>query len=102
MVVACIYHFCNSNGMGASVLKLYDWNWHRGVGCKQDSWLGLGYHELRLVDRYWSRRNSYLCYLIIIPSALENGCEPFCRGYDDLCRCLRRYISTVPYRPSMA
>ena len=33
--------------------------------------LGLGYHQLRMVGRYWSRRNFDFCDLITFPSELE-------------------------------
>ena len=33
-------------------------NWCRSVGAEQNRWLGLGYHQLRLVGRYRSRRNT--------------------------------------------
>src|SRR6185312_3686566 len=37
--------------------------------------LGLGYHQLRLVGRYRSRRNPDLCHSITVPPGLAHGCE---------------------------
>ena len=48
--------------------------WYRTVEPKQDSGLGLGYHQLRMVGWYRSRRNTYLSNLIIVSSGLENRC----------------------------
>src|SRR6187402_807248 len=64
---------------------------------EQNSWLGLGHHQLRLVDRYWSRRNIDLSDLIIIPSGLENWCEPCSRSDDNFCGNVCGSISNLAY-----
>ena len=59
--------------------------WYRPMEPEQNNWLGMGYYQLRMVGRYWSRRYTDLCYLIIIPPGLENRCEPCGRSDDHLC-----------------
>ena len=68
-----IFHHClYDNDLGITCLSLYHRYRNRKLGCKQNSRLGLGYHQLRLVDRYWSRRYADLRDLVAVPSALEN------------------------------
>ena len=68
------------------------WNLNKTIG-----WLGLGYHQFRMVGRYRSRGNAYFCDLIIIPPGLENRCEPCSRSDDDLCSNVRRPVPDMAY-----
>ena len=45
----------------------------RYMGTEQDCWMGVGHHELRMVGRYWSRRNTDFCGTFTFPSEMENG-----------------------------
>src|SRR5690606_7297289 len=71
--------------MGSGLYCLYHINRYRGLGIEQDHWLGLGYHKLCLVGRYWSRRYSYFSGTIALPSKMENGRKPFRRSNDNFC-----------------
>ena len=47
--------------------------------------MGLGHHQLRLVGRYWSRRNVNFCGIAVVPPEMANGDQPFGRGDDHIC-----------------
>ena len=59
----------------------------------------MGYHQLRMVGRYWSRRYPYFSYLIIVPPEVENVYQPRCRSDDHLRGYLRGYVSTGAHGP---
>jgi len=52
-------------------LLAFLWNWSLGI--KQNRWLGLGYHQLCMVGRYWSRRYVNFSSTFIVSSKMENG-----------------------------
>jgi hypothetical protein len=45
---------------------------YRYVGAQQNSRLGLGYHQLRMVGRYWSRRYFDLSRTFAFQTKMEN------------------------------
>src|SRR6218665_831705 len=63
--------------------------------------MGLGYYQLRLVGRYRSRRNAYLSCIVVIPSKMENGDQPFCGGDDYLLCNPGRFVPYYPHGPSL-
>jgi molybdopterin-containing oxidoreductase family membrane subunit len=70
--VDCIFNRINCLSFGDSCI-IYTVSTGIGTwGLNKNSWLGMGYHKLRLVGWYWSCRNFNFC-AIIIPSAMENG-----------------------------
>ena len=64
--------------------------------------MGMGYHQLRMVGGYWSRRYPDLCYLIIISPGLENRCKPCCRSNDHFCRNVCWPVSNLAYGSCVA
>lgn len=59
--------------------------WCGTVEPEQNDRMGLGYHQLRLVGWYWSRRNTHLRYPLVVSPGLENRCKPGGRSNDDIC-----------------
>ena len=50
---------------------------------------------------YWSRRYSHLGDPAVVPSALEDGCEPGGRSHDDLCGNMRRPVPDLSHGSRM-
>ena len=59
---------------------------YRFLELESDCWLGLGYYQLRLVGRYWSRRNFDFGNFALIPSKMADRGKPCSRSDDDF-RC---------------
>jgi hypothetical protein len=98
-----IYRFSLGRNFMAICCKLHLLEWYRVLGIKQDSRMGLGYHRLRMVGRYWSRWYTDLRGTIVIPTELEELDQQICRGDDDLCRNLcRTYVVSHMGRPWLA
>src|SRR6476646_6048403 len=73
--------------------------WYWSVEPEQDCGLGLGHHQLRMVGRYRSRRNTDLGDPLVVPPGLENRCEP-CGGSDDhLCGNVRGPVPDLAHGP---
>src|SRR5690554_1894315 len=87
--------------VGSWMYCLYDFYGNWSLGIEQNRWLGLGYHKLRLVGRYWSRGNSYFCCAFTLPSKMENGDQPFCRSDDHFLCCSGRFIPVNSYGASL-
>ena len=58
---------------GVGCIFLPSRNRNRGMGIEQNRWLGVGYHQLRLVGRYRSRRYVDLGCVIVVPSEMAYG-----------------------------
>ena len=61
----------------------------------------MGYHQLRMVGRYWSRRYADLRGTFIVPSEMENGDQPICRSDDHLCGIHGGYFPIDPHGSSL-
>src|SRR5450631_1702621 len=59
--------------------------------------MGLGYHQFRMVGRYWSRGDPDLCNSFAVQTGLENRSKPSSRSNDHLCGDVRRSISDLAY-----
>ena len=46
------------------------------LGLEQNSWLGMGYYQLRMVGRYRSRRYTDLSNSAAVPSEMADGSKP--------------------------
>lgn len=55
-----------------------------GRGRQRPGWMGNVHHQLRFLDRDWTRRNSDFCDSVCIPPAVENRDQPLRRSNDDL------------------
>src|SRR5690606_40165772 len=93
-MVDCFYNCINCIPLGSWLYGLYHHNRYWYLGIKQNSRLGLGYYQFRLVGRYRARWYTNLSRIIIIPSEMENGDQPFCRSNDDFLSSSGRF---VPY-----
>ncbi len=71
-------------------------------GNNQPGRLGLGHHQLRLLDRHRPRRHADLGHSVPVPAEVAHLDQPLRRGDDDLRRDLRRHLPAVPHRPSVA
>src|SRR5690606_4101980 len=63
--------------------------------------LGMGYHQLRLVGRYRSRRNADLGDPFAVPPEVENVDQPRCGSHDDLRGDLCRVVSAGSQEPPL-
>jgi hypothetical protein len=68
---------------------------------EQNNRMGMGYHQLRMVGRYRSRRNPYLCYPVTLSSGMENRCKPCGRSDDHLRGNVRRPVPNLPHGSCM-
>ena len=80
--------FCNFRDLSVIwfVLHRLDylvWNWF--VESQPDNRLGMGYHQLCLVDWYRSCRNPYFRHSLDISSKMAYRGKPGCGGDDHLC-----------------
>ena len=75
--------------------------WYWPVESESNRWLGLGYYQLCLVDRYRSCRNTYFCNSFIIQAGMENRCKQGCRSDDDFCSYVRRPVSYISHGTCM-
>ena len=73
----------------------------RGVGAESSGRLGLGYHELCLLDRYRPRRHPDFRHLVPHPPEVAYFDQPGGRGHDPLCRGLRRHFPGGARRPHL-
>ena len=64
--------------------------------------LGLRHHQLRLVDRYRSRRHADLGHSAAVEANLAQFHQPLRRGHDAVCRGLRRHVPAAAHGPSLA
>ncbi len=71
--------------------------WNRTMEPEPYDRMGLGYYQLRLVDRYRSCRYTYLCHSFTIQAGMENGRKPGCRSYDDIRSYVRRPVPYLSY-----
>src|SRR5699024_9897541 len=62
-----------------SISRIYR-NWY--LGTKQNHWLGLGYYQLCLVGRYWTRRYVNFRSSSPLPSEMAYGSKQICRSDD--------------------
>jgi len=67
------------------------------MGSKQNRNVGLGYHQLRILGWYRSRRYANLRHPFAFPSEMENVHKPECGGDDNLCGTMCGSIPTVPH-----
>ncbi len=63
--------------------------------------VGLGYYQLRLVDRYWSRWYADFGHPFTLPSEMEDRCKPGCRSDDHFCRYLCCLVSGYSRRKNL-
>src|SRR6185369_6344426 len=75
---------------------------YRRVGQQPAGWLGLGYYELRFLDRYRPRGHADFGHSVSVPAEVADIDQPFRRGHDAVRRDVRRYLPVVSYRPSVA
>ena len=61
----------------------------------------MGYYQLCMVDRYWSRRYTDLCDSFIIQTGMENRRKPGCRSDDDFCSNVCRPVSNISHGTCM-
>ena len=64
--------------------------------------LGVGHHQLRVLDRYRPRRYADLGDSVPVPAKVANVDQPFGRSDDAVRRAVRRHLPAVPHRPSVA
>src|SRR5688500_16240911 len=64
--------------------------------------MGFRYHQLRLVDRHRSRRNTYLCDPSSAQSKVAYIDQPLRRSDDTFRRGLRRDVPAAAHRTSVA
>ncbi len=69
------------------------WQRRRRLGKQRPGRLGLGHHQLRLVDRYRPRRHADLRHPLPVPAEVAHRDQPLRRGDDDLRGHLRRSSS---------
>ena len=68
-MVVDLFHYCGECcPLGCCVYYLYYFRGNWSLGCEQNSWLGLGYYQFCLVDRYWTCRHIDLGCAIVVPS----------------------------------
>src|SRR5690554_3145140 len=97
------FHDCfNRFPLGSGLYGLYHHNRYWYLGIKQNSRLGMGYYQFRLVGRYRARRYPYFSRIIIIPSEMENGNQPFCRSYDHFLCSSGRFVPYYSHGTSLA
>src|SRR5690554_5477311 len=94
----CRTHFT----MGYRLYSVFDSNRYWYLGAEQNSWLGMGHHQLCMVGRYWSRRHPYLRSIVALSPEVENGHQQVSRGNDDFCRYDGRRISRYPHGAYLA
>ena len=58
--------------------------------------LGMGYHQLRFLDRYRPRRNTDFRHSFSNTSEMADFGQPIGRSDDNFCRDLRRDLSRLP------
>ena len=61
LMVDWFYHLCCLAAVWCLFCLPGSYLWYRAVEPEQNHRMGLGYHQLRLVGRYWSRRYTDLC-----------------------------------------
>src|ERR1700722_4790840 len=76
--------------------------WCRPMEPSPDGRLGLGYHQLRLVGRYRSRRNADLRDPLAVPSGLAYRGQPGCGSHDHICGDVCGSIPDLAYGPGVA
>ena len=75
---------------------------YRRVGQQPPGRLGVGHHELRLLDRYRPRRHADLGDFVPVPAEVADVDQPLGRSDDVVRRDVRGHLSAVPHRPSVA
>ena len=73
--------------------RLPDLHRRRRLGIESSGRLGLGHHQLRLLDRYRSRRHAHLRHPVPVPPEVAHVDQPLGRSDDDLRGHLRRRSS---------
>ncbi len=71
-------------------------------GNNQPDRLGVGHHELRVLDRYRPRRHADLGDSVSVPAEVENVDQPLGRSDDVVRRDVRGHLPAVPYGASVA
>src|SRR6185436_5887743 len=71
--------------------------WNRNVGLEQNHRVGLGHHQLCVVDWYWSRGNFDLCNSSFIPSKVASWYQSLRRSNDHFRSHLRRDVPSFSY-----
>ena len=75
---------------------------YRRVGQQPADRLGLGYHQLRVLDRYRPRRHADLGDSVPVPAEVAHVDQPLRRSDDAVRRDVRGHLPAVPHRPSVA
>ena len=73
----------------------------RRLGQQQPRRLGVGHHQLRLVDRHRSRRHAHLRHPVPVPPEVAHQHQPLRRGDDDLRGHVRGALPGHPHRPAL-
>ena len=100
-MVARFYPFICVLNVNGLVVRLDCLGRYWYMGSKQNSYVGLGYYQLRILGRYWSRGNVDFCHPAFVPSKVENVDQQECGSDDDFCGTLCGSISTVPHGTCM-
>ena len=99
------YCFCAGGGIPRTLCfcgLLDDMERYRFLEPEPDRQLGLGHHQLRMVDRYRPRRNADLSYFADFPATLAYRRKPGRRGHDNLRRDLRGAVPAHSHGASLA
>src|SRR6185436_4816337 len=80
------------------VRDVFDFHGRRRVGVDDSGRMGVGHHELRVLDRYRPRGNTDFRDLVFAAPALAHVDQPRIGSDDDLCGYLRGLVSADPYR----
>ena len=75
---------------------------HRHLGRDHPDRLGLRHRQFRLVDRNRPRRHADLRHSSFVAAVVAQFHQPLRRGYDAVCRGLRRTFPAASRRPSLA
>ncbi len=75
---------------------------YRRVGQQSAHRLGVGHHQLRVLDRYRPRRHADLGDSVPVPPEVAHVDQPFGRSDDAVRGDVRRHLPAVPHRPSVA
>ncbi len=75
---------------------------YRRVGQQPADRLGVGHHQLRVLDRYRPRRNADLGDSVSVPAEVADLDQPVGRSDDAVRGDVRGHFPAVPHRPSVA
>ncbi len=96
LVVGGVHHHRECRDVRALLSWLSNFHGCRHLGKQHPGWLGLGHHELRFLDRYWTCRDPHLCHLVFASAKMAYVDQPLGGGDDALCRHLRRDFPRSP------